>query len=300
MHTSRIATRNTPIADRISDGWRRLRLGTRAALLSVVVLLTGCTQAFLYDFIPRYILWEMDEFVTLNNEQEDELMVLMTDALEVNRNEHMPLYYNFLSDVETEIMLGDVTPDDVKSWYTRIVTYRAETLEWLAPQGAQFLIKLSDEQHEELLANLQRGLNDDDESLAEADVSERKARWIEGRIEFVEEMVGELSEAQKTALMNSVTDQQDTTEQWMTWRHRWLDEFSSALKDRDESRLMAVMAYPETLYSPEYKAMKVDNRQRSFGHIASFLGDLTDQQRAQLVTQLDKWRQLFVAISAGG
>ncbi|MEQ3695837.1 MAG: DUF6279 family lipoprotein [Pseudomonadales bacterium] len=270
------------------------------ALLTVVVLLTGCTQAFLYDFIPRYIIWEMDEFVTLNGDQEDELMVLMTDALEVNRNEHMPLYYNFLSDVETEIMLGEVSDVDVKEWYTRIVTYRAETLEWLAPMGAEFLVKLSDEQHEELLANLQRGLDEDDESLAEDNVSERKERWAEGRIKFVEEMVGDLTEDQKSALMNSVTDQQDTTVEWMVWRHRWLDEFSDALRTRDETRLMAVMAYPETLYSPEYKAKKVDNRQRSFGHIANFMSGLSDPQRAQLVTQLDEWRQLFVAISSGG
>jgi hypothetical protein len=272
------------------------------ALLMVVVLLTGCTQAFLYDFIPRYIILEMDEFVTLNGDQEDELMVLMTDALEVNRNEHMPLYYNFLTDVETEIMLGEVSPEDVKQWYTQVVTYRADTLAWLAPMGAEFLVKLSDEQHEELLANLRRGLGEDDESLAEDNDSDsdRKERWAEGRIRFVEKMVGDLTDDQKSELVNTVTDQQDTTAEWMAWRHRWLDEFSDALRTRDEARLIAVMTYPETLYSPEYKAMKVDNRERSFGHIATFMSGMSDPQRTQLVTQMDDWRELIVAISAGG
>ncbi|WP_298634588.1 DUF6279 family lipoprotein [uncultured Umboniibacter sp.] len=300
MYPSRIETANDKDNSVIAHGFGRIRRSAQMGLLMVVVLLTGCTQAFLYDFIPRYVVWEMDEFVTLNGDQEDELMALITEALEVNRNEHMPLYFNFLSDVETQIMLGEVSDADVKEWYTRIINHRAETLAWLAPMGAEFLVKLSDEQHEELLANLQRGLDEDDEQLAEDNISERKERWAEGRIKFVEEMVGDLTESQKASLMNSVTDQQDTTVEWMAWRHRWLDEFSAALRARDEARLIAVMSYPETLYSPEYKAIKVDNRQRSFGHIATFMNGLSEPQRAQLVTQLEEWRQLFAAIAAGG
>lgn len=269
--------------------------------LLIVVLLTvlaGCSQSFVYNFLPRLILWEIDDYVTLTGDQSDRLLVALEEALSVHRSEHIPFYIREMNEIEQSIRSDSVSPQTVEAWYGTIASYRREALAWIAPLGVDQIKELSLAQRSELVTNLQEQLQDRRSNREPETEQEKRERWLQSRIESTEDIIGRLTPEQREILARSVANQLDNGAYWMDYRQRWLSEFDRALQSSDWDKAEALMYAPEQLYTEEYATRLEANRQSAYQTISELINSLSAEQRGQLFDQWAQWRSLLEDISA--
>jgi len=270
----------------------------RFAVIGFAVTLMACSQSFVYSFLPRLILWEVDDYVTLTSEQSDRLLDTLEDALEVHRTEHIPFYIREMDSIESTIRTKQITPQTIESWYGDAIAYRRDSLAWIAPLGVEQLQGLSLQQRLELVENLVESLEDRRLARDESPKTdeEKRATWAEERIESTEELLGDLTEEQKSILIRSVNEQLDNGDYWYEYRSRWLLEFEFALRASDWDRVDQLIRTPEAWYGAEYEQRLAVNREKAFDTIATFINSLNDGQRNRFFEQWSEWRELLVDI----
>lgn len=279
----------------------RLKFLSWANRFFIVVLLTvlaGCSQSFVYNFLPRLILWEIDDYVTLTGDQSDRLLDALEEALSVHRSEHIPFYIREMNEIEQTIRSDSVSPQTVEEWYGTIASYRREALAWIAPLGVDQIQELSLAQRTELVTNLREQLQDRRDSRAPETEQEKRERWLQARIESTENIVGPLTAEQREILARSVANQLDNGAYWIDYRQRWLSEFDRALQASDWDYAEELMYAPEQLYSEEYATRIEANRQSAYVTISELINSLSAEQRGQLFDQWAQWRSLLEDISA--
>ena len=266
---------------------------------TLLFFVSGCsTGKLFYDYGDEMVSWQVDNYFDLTSKQEEWIEERMRRHLYWHREQELPLYRNFL--IEVQNRSGDgLTMKELDEGYAMIDQKRIRTLEELLPDTASFLAGISPEQ----INTLEKKMIEDNQELEEEMGSSEdllSERW-ENFWEQMEDWFGDLSD-----------DQQDKINRLHT---EWFSDSADLLVARLERRRKSQLQFLTQL---RYSQDKAELEKWLRRYVINWGGEtdsarrarilinkkrilqvdklLTPEQRMHAVKELDEWIEILDSI----
>ena len=266
---------------------------------TLLFFVSGCsTGKLFYDYGDEMVSWQVDNYFDLTSKQEEWIEERMRRHLYWHREQELPLYRNFL--IEVQNRSGDgLTMKELDEGYAMIDQKRIRTMEELLPDTASFLAGISPEQ----INTLEKKMIEDNQELEEEMGSSEdllSERW-ENFWEQMEDWFGDLSD-----------DQQDKINRLHT---EWFSDSADLLVARLERRRKSQLQFLTQL---RYSQDKAELEKWLRRYVINWGGEtdsarrarilvnkkrilqvdklLTPEQRMHAVKELDEWIEILDSI----
>ncbi|GAB1142271.1 DUF6279 family lipoprotein [Shewanella algae] len=237
--------------------------------LALLIALSACSTKVSYYFLDWAIEWQLEDYVTLDRQQEQAFDAILDPFLVWHRSQELPRYSAQLKTLQTELADGTLTP---QSWRHHVDMARdhwfrlfAQVFDDLLP----LIASLSDKQVAQVIAKLEA----DEQELVDEYKDKNQEQLIKDADERLEELfadwLGRLSDQQKALIHEHNSRRLATLDMWLEYRHEWLRQFKQALLQRSDSDLLAqrlrlLMTSPDELKSDVHKQKLAQNTE-NFG-----------------------------------
>lgn len=292
-----------PVVPRV---WRLAAAARRVLLLALLaVILSACTTRFLYNKIDTFIIWKVNGFVSLTADQKEALKTDIQTLLDAARLNDMPRVAALLDDVAREFETGPVTATQIDQRYRDFMTEYDAFMLSIVPPTERFLRGLSDEQIEELFANLDEVNDEMYEEYSGRTPEEREANRNKSAIRGMQNFTGRLTDEQQLLITDALARMEDASEQWIEYQRLWQQQFRQLVTARPpapeyERRLTTLLVYPRSLHSAEYLAIVESNRVILNDMLSELFTGLTERQRTRLVRKVDDYAELLRGLAEAG
>ena len=223
-----------------------LPAGTQDAFLPVkyliscaalVVVLSGCvTLSLSYNYAERLLLWRIDRYFQLTQEQEGYVKAKLAELHVWHRQTELPRYSEFLKQVLDRWQDG-LTAEEIDWSFDTFAKLRATLADHIAAPGGAFLTTIDAKQLKYLERVVQREQRQW-QARAGATIEERAARRAKKVISSLRDWLGPLTKDQEKLTERLVKDMTETTEDWYAYRTRRQDEFVRLLQSRPKPALI--------------------------------------------------------------
>lgn len=272
-------------------------------ILTAVLVLGACSTNFFYDRIDTFIVWQVDDYVSLDKDQKIELKRRVGEYLDVVRHDEVPRAALLLSAIAGEIESGTVTPQMIDARFHEMLAMTEEVMTGIVPDSEWLLQSLSDEQVQELANNLDK-LNDEmyGEYSGTTD-EERRERRNKSSVSAIQRFTGRLTDAQKKLVTSALERMTDSSEQWIEYQREWQRQFIELVAnpppgEEFREQLTVLLVYPRSLHPPEYRAAVEANRAIFNDMMAELLNGLTDRQRGRMTKTLRDYAETLTRLAA--
>lgn len=252
--------------------------------------LAGCGLGLVYPRLDSVVGFYIEGLVTLDKAQSAELKRILAGNLEWHRRSELDRYSAFLRDVADAIERGAGREEWVAA-SRRTEEYWRRVFEQAAPGYARLAATFTDAQVAELLANLERQDDKDRREFESRTPAQRAARREKQMRRALERFTGPLDAAQVGLIREHVASSPSFVPEWLENRRVWRAELAEALVDRRggarfEARMQVLVARPDELWTPRYRAAVEQRRESLVDLMAALDSTLTPPQRAAARRQL--------------
>ncbi|HFQ4802021.1 TPA: DUF6279 family lipoprotein [Vibrio vulnificus] len=270
--------------------WRTL------SYLALAFILLGCSNKFLYTNLDWVVLEYVDDYVTLENEQEAMLDERLQQLLRWHQEEELPLYAKQLQQLET-INSAQVSAEFVIKQRAAIKQHTVRLVTRAAPDIYALTLSLSAKQEQELLNNLAKKYQELDEKYGGWSEQERRRRYVERIEESLEKWIGRLNTEQKALVVRWADELQITTPHWREHRNKMLEVVRQLLNNKHDphylhENLMRLLLQPESYYSPELSKKVNFNIALANQYIPQISQTMSDKQWRHFRSEVKNWRDL--------
>lgn len=226
--------------------------------LLLIFILTGCSTKTSYYFLDWVIEWKVEEYVSLNSQQSEQLEKALDDFLYWHRSQELIQYSQQLQQISNQLKQGTLTPNRWVNEISQAKAHGYRAFKALLPTITPIIASFSDKQVMALLDNIEQAEIDIQEKyynkskqvvLADADerVDKSFKKWL-----------GRLSKAQKEAIHQFNLHRVSTLPLWLEYRKAWIVQFALALEQRQNqallrSRLTMLVTESHKLKSEQYQ-----------------------------------------------
>ena len=286
------------------------RSGTRKvlrvfAVAALALLLTGCLVRLAYNYsdwlIPRWV----DRYVTLDEEQRAFLDATLDARLQWHCAAEMPRYEAWFQDARRTLFAGDLGPERMWPLLERLEGFMRAVLEEVADDLAQLAATLSDEQVEELLAELERREEDLWEEYVAPGPEARAAARADRMDAQLRRWYGPLGREQRRLVEAWSAALATSPEEWLENRVRWRGELAAVLEMRDrrpefDRRLTALLLEPDALWDDDYRARERRAREQMLKLFTAVHQAASGRQLRYLERRLESWRSDMDRLACDG
>lgn len=291
-------------------GWRALaklvaalvpvcrRASRIAAFLLSAALFAGCSVGLVYGQLHRLLPWYIDDYVTLDRDQRALLKVRLADRLAWHCRTQLGAYAALLRRLAGDLRAGASAPARLEVHLEQGELLLRDLLTALLPDARLLLVRLDDEQLDELAAAFRRRNRDLREEFLSGTPAERRAEQIERMERRLRGWFGRLSEEQRRLVEGWSDALQPTTAQWLANRARWQAQLLATLAQRKDAanfaaRLRPLLVEPDSFWSADYRARLAHNREQTLILLAGVVNTATPRQREHLFGELEAWAGQF-------
>lgn len=268
-------------------------------ILSLSVLLTACSNRFIYNQLDWLVPWYLSDYVTLENYQKPEFKTALNQLLIWHRQTQLPEYADFLSQVSDQIALG-VTADQVQQFLVKGDDFADALFQQFGINFAPLMAKMTLEQQTELLENLSEKTEEYREKFIEPGKTKAIDYGADKMRDFLEDWVGDLSPAQRQRLQLWAQDAVWMSPDFYQNRLAWQARLAEAFKMSENSRLANMNTLFENrrqFWSDELN-QKMQINQKVFSQfLAEFLNSLDESQKQHLQRKLKDFQDDFTQLS---
>lgn len=264
----------------------------RASLACVVlVLLAGCGATLVYPRLDTIASYYFQDLVTLDDAQSEQLERTLTANLEWHRSSELGKYAAFLRGLAGSIEEGV----DGAEWLQatrQTEDYWRDIFAQAAPGYIAVARTLTDAQVEELLGNLEKRDEETWREFAERTTDEQRARREKSVRRALERFTGPLTAGQRAMVRDYAARARPMMREWRDNRRVWREALGAALAERTsggarfEQRMTQLIARPDDLWTPEYRAAVEGRRVALVGLLADLDVTLTEKQRGAAQREL--------------
>lgn len=259
-------------------------LARRFAAAIAMCALAGCGLNLLYPRLDSVVGFYLQDLVTLDDAQAEALSQTLAGNLEWHRRSELVRYASFLRDVAGEVEAG-AGREDWLAASRRTEEYWRDIFEQAAPGYTSLARTFSAAQVDELLANLAREDEKTWQEFVERTPVQRDARREKTLARALERFTGPLTPAQRAAVRAHVASLPPFMAEWRANRRIWREALAGALAQRAdgeefERRMFILIARPDDLWTPQYRAAVERRREALAVLMADIDAKLTPQQRA--------------------
>jgi hypothetical protein len=265
---------------------------------------TGCGIKLLYNNLDRMILWDLDDYVELNDEQMAYLRAELDVVLYWHRTTQLPEYAVLLRDVDSAVAKG-LTREHMAVFEERMIGYGEAMLGEFVPLMAEILYDLSPEQAADLA---RRSEKVNQKYLKEVDgltQEERQKRWAKDFRDAYGMFVGKVTKEQRAIIAAQQGRYRPEEEVWVQYRRRWQGNLQEMLMKRGsysefELRFKDLAMNRERWYGPEYEAVFMHNEQLYRDLSLELAAAMTAEKHKKLTAKLNEWADTLEELSVEG
>lgn len=260
--------------------------------LLLAVLVSGCSFRFVYNHLDWWTHWYLDDYVTLNEQQQQRFDREFEQLHLWHRKTQLPLYVQQLKKLK-EAINTQIDEDKVLGNLAQFVNHWQNFLIAVEPKLQPLTFSLTFTQKQQLLHALrerhQENL-DDYEALNDADWFEKRANE---QIAQLKSWFGKLTATQKLQVRLISKGFQRSFEPRMEYRETWMVQFTELLnQDLPEHQFKyefyRLFVNGRSLRTDNFNAI-TDNNQQVFANIFVYMvATATDKQRQRINKKIDK------------
>jgi hypothetical protein len=251
---------------------------------AVLALLAGCGASLIYPRLDTLAAYYFRDLVSLDDTQSEQLSQALSANLEWHRSSELGKYATFLRSLAGSIEEGV----DGTEWLQasrQTEQYWRDIFAQAAPGYIAVASTLTDAQVEELLGNLEQRDEETWREFAERTPDQQRARREKTVRRALERFTGPLTAGQRAMVRDYAASARPIMREWRDNRRVWREALGAALEDRHsggasfEQRMTQLIARPDELWTPEYRAAMEGRRTKLIGLLADLDATLTDKQR---------------------
>ncbi|MBR9875041.1 DUF6279 family lipoprotein [Vibrio sp. J1-1] len=264
-------------------------------LISIFVLV-GCTKKFFYNNLDWFVLEYLDDYVTLNQEQENLLEERLLLLAEWHKKEELPRYVDHLKEMET-ITEEDITLNYLQQSRERFREHYNRIVSKVAPELFSLSLLLTPQQQREFLLNVQKDYNK--RNAKYADKTEKEVRKIvfDKTEEWVTEWIGELNNDQQRYVTQFSNQVILNSPLWRNYRASIYKELEYMFDNKSNNVIyqkvfMKIMFEPESFYSDQL-SQNMDHNVALVDQLTLSLSkSMTEKQWNHFHGKVAEWREL--------
>lgn len=204
-----------------------------ACMLLIASLLGACSSTRLaYRFADQGILWWLDDYVSLDRQQEATLRQQLGVLRDWHCESELPRYSQWLGELRREMADGELPPERIEHYRRQVAEFATPLSARLVPVATHLLASLSDAQVTELTANMVREQQEYGDRYLGGNRQERSAERVTER---AERWLGTLNSRQRTIINDWTRGRQEQTRIWLEGRGRWQQALAGLLEERDQA-----------------------------------------------------------------
>lgn len=271
-----------------------------AILITVCLALVGCSTKFVYDNMDWLLLEYLDDYVELNNDQEEVVSQKIAVLSEWHRREEIPNYIAHLDELMA-IEPSTLTLEQLETQQEKLRQHSQRLVARIAPELYSIARELSNEQVEELMDSIRVRHTKYKKKYQQLSDDEIKARYKERIEDNLETWVGSLTKQQQTLIDEWVDDLFITSHDWVNHQTQMRVEMKSLLAHRlnmakFQPELQQLMFHPDRFYAPELEHKITHNREVGSRYLVKVINVMTPKQIEHYRDEIADWRQLALDI----
>ncbi len=254
-----------------------------AVIIAIVLVLASCSSTkFAYQNADRGIVWWVDDYISMTDEQKNQLKRDILALRDWHCRSELPRYSQWLAELEQDVRSGNLQKARVSYHQEQLLSFSSPLADQAKPAVKRLLSSLSDEQVRELADNMAESQAElKEEFLAENPEQTRQAR-TERTKERIERWLGTLNEPQTRILEQWSYNRGRQTEIWLEGRRTLQRKLLEALKQRKKAGFDRAIDYlidnNEELRGPEYQQMMAESRASMTDLLTDLLEEADQQQ----------------------
>ena len=255
-----------------------------------------------YENATPVLAWMAGDYVDMSGGQKEWVRERLERAMAWHRARELPDYRRFLDDLLVRAE-GTITVDDARLVYRAVREYYHRALDHIAPDLADFLLQLDEEQ----VAQLERKFAADNRKFVKESIEgspeERQRRDANKVLEHIEEWVGELTDAQRELVFKRVAAFGQFPEDQLADR-RYRQTGILALvrarppRDRMVEQLRRLLVQTDSWRRPEYRDKVRVRDERLFEMVAELGATLSPEQRAAMRERVRRFMRDVTELTA--
>lgn len=274
----------------------------RAGLVTLMccLLLVGCGTKFVYNNMDWLLIEYLEDYVDLNSDQESLIEQRVALLSEWHRSEEIPNYVEHLDELMT-LDLKNLTAAQLNAQEEKLRAHTDRIVKRVAPDLAQLIHKLSDEQVDELMDNIRVRHSKYKAKYSQLNEEEVRQVYVERIAESMENWLGRLTKDQERLVEQWSNDLQITTSDWSDHQTNLRIRISQLLNQRSdlnvtEREMNTLLVDSESLYSPMLRSKIEHNRDVATRYIVEIATQASDKQIEHYRKELSDWKEIALAI----
>ena len=271
-------------------------------LFLCLFVLTGCSTKIAYNFMGFFLRWQVDSYVSLDKEQKQATKAAIKEFHAWHRETQLVRYADFMDELVVRLNEEPVTGQSIHAETDRVQDLLDDSTNKLIPAIVDIASTFSDEQVEELLAQLAKEREEYKEDYVDAGRDKVAKKHIKDMRGYAKQFFGRLTDEQEAMI-----------EQWaqnvVPYEHYSLQQqeisaqtLAKGLAHRQdkvalEQTIRELMFYRSDDWIPEYEAITDQNQVLTYNMLAELYNSQTDRQRKKTIKKLRNYQEDFLELA---
>lgn len=274
----------------------------KSFVLCVLLLLTtACSSSFVYNRLDTLAGWYLGSLVSLDAGQREQLQQWLSRTLDWHRQSELKRYAGFLRELSQQV-LQPGTPARYEHTQKQFESFWADFVAKTAPEAATLLQRLSPQQVDELIANMDGKARERADKEA-ADLNEWRRDQVKGLTRFLKRWSGSATDEQKALISATAAQLEPSQAEWLASQAAWQRDLEAALRidgsAEKTARIEQLLTHADNRWTQEYVDKSQRNRQRYLDLITSLDATLSSRQRQHMRSELLKLATQLDTIAGG-
>lgn len=279
----------------------KFKMGTNrvfrlSLLVLILILLGGCAKKLLYSNIDWVVIEYLDNYVSLDGEQEsllEERVLLLADW---HKSEELPNYISHLKELEN-LQEKDITLEALEQNREKMRAHYERLVAKAAPELFSLSMLLTEKQEKEFLDNVQERYQERNEKYLGKSDEEIRGMIFENTEEWMEDWIGSITKEQKARAKLLAGQVVINNEYWRDYRSTIHQELVVLFDNKSNNMLyqqsfMQLLFEPDSYYSDQLSKNIEQNMRLTDQFTVEIAQSMSDKQWRHFQHKVREWRVL--------
>jgi hypothetical protein len=284
----------------ITFSWRQPRSWS---LLLLCLLLTGCATRVIYYWLDSAIVWQLDDYFSLDRSQKKLLDSEVTGLMAWHRQHELPIYARDL-DALAKAVASPMSPVQVEYHLDKVQGSLTRTLENAIPRTVRLARTLTDAQVAHFMTDRVKRQQERQHDFATESREEMLKGFREKMNERLRFWIGRVKPAQEPLIAQWAEWQYEMMGPWLEFQGAWSLELDRLMKQRQSpdfgKELTRLLQQGDGLMDGRFTGYTDQSRQRTIKWLSDLSQSMDLSQRAHLYSLLKDYAEDFAAMTKGG
>ena len=257
---------------------------------------------FSYNNLDWFVPWYLDDYLQLNDQQEDAFDAHLKVIWNWHRHNQLPQYSTLLNEIISDLDKQQVTLERLHYYGEQTNSFYHKVIHKALQEGLPLLQSLDEPQLKELYENFDETDQEFKEYFADNDLKQREKKQLKSINKTFKKWIGKLTKKQKRLLKAWTKETESTTELRIQYSEKVRLAFKQAMSGRKNTeqmrkQLLLLATQPGLLQSKELTDKRERNNQRFRQLLLDTLSTLSKKQQKKLRRKILSYAEDFSDLS---